>query len=238
MNRIFLVGARLWLATFILLAGTQPGTTQTWIQWRSDVGGNSHFYALTPWATNWAAAQALAVSWGGTLATITSPGEQDFINRTFLTGRFEHLPVWIGLVWTSTNVTVMRIRRAMEDLGLLSTGAVPFKWVTGEPLSYSNWHPGQPDNFPPGENYVAMNWHYSDSPPRGVKGDWNDAPLNGTTNFGGATDGPYFGLVERETDPTRPRGSGGLMARPGLITMLILALLLGLALLRRNKIRS
>ncbi len=33
-------------------------------------------------------------------------------------------------------------------------------------------------------------------------------PLNGTTGYGGKTDGPYFGLVERKTDPAHPSKSG------------------------------
>jgi hypothetical protein len=76
--------------------------------------------------------------------------------------------------------------------------------VTGEPFAYSNWKEGEPSNTPPGENYVAINWEYSDDPPRGRKGDWNDTPLSGTTGYGGKTDGPYFGLVERASDPSQP----------------------------------
>jgi hypothetical protein len=190
------------------LSQTQAASGQTWIEWSSTVGGNNHWYALTPSATNWLDAQDLAVSWGGNLATIRSDGEQDFINATFLTGALEHRPVWIGLVRTGAHGNLTsRVQRAMEDLGILHPKAAPasaFEWVSGEPLSYSNWKPGQPDNFPPGEEYVTINWHHSDSPPRGTKGDWNDAPLNGTTGFGGTTDGPYFGLVERESDPNRP----------------------------------
>jgi hypothetical protein len=165
---------------------TQQAGGSAWMQWSSAAGGNNHYYALTPTATDWAIAEKLAVSWGGTLATITSLQEQDFINTTFLTGSFEHLPLWIGLV-RATNGTF--------------EGA--FKWVTDEPFSYSNWKPGEPNNMPPGENVVAINWAYSSDPPRGTKGDWNDTPLNGTTGFGGMTDGPYFGLVERDTDPSR-----------------------------------
>jgi len=211
-----------WLAIVALLFGligasvswqanARAGAArQTWIQWISTAGGNNHWYVLTPSATNWLAAQDLALSWGGNLATIRSDSEQDFINTAFLTGAFEHRPIWIGLVRTGANVKLTsRVRRAMEDLGLRHPTAAPasasaFEWVTGEALSYSNWKPGQPDNFPPGEEYVTVNWHHSDNPPRGTKGDWNDAPLNGTTGFGGTTDGPYFGLVERNSDPHRP----------------------------------
>lgn len=225
------------------IASNKPSQTQlagapAWIQWSSTVGGNNRYYALTPSATNWAAAQSLAVSWGGHLATIQSAEEQNFLNETFLTGKFEHLPLWIGLVRIYTNSTTttsangsiniaVRLRRAMADLGL-NINLNPnneFAWVTGEDFSYSNWHPNQPDNFSPGESYVAMNWHSSDSPPRGIKGDWNDAPLNGTTGFGGNTDGPYFGVVELGLPP-EPKLTP---SRWGLLTMAALALAAGAA---------
>jgi hypothetical protein len=185
----------------------QVGGGRTWVQWSSREGGNNHWYALTPSATNWLDAREQAVSMGGDLATIRSEEEQEFINCTFLTGAFEHRPIWIGLVRKGFDGRLRsRVHLAMEDLGLLHTNgasASGFEWASGEAISYSNWKPGQPDNFPPGEEYGTINWHHSDSPPRGTKGDWNDAPLNGTSGFSGTTDGPYFGLVERESDPNR-----------------------------------
>jgi hypothetical protein len=207
MKPVFLVRAPHWFAIVALLAGIQAGRTQTWIQWRSSVGGNDHYYALTPSATDWNAAQSLAVSWGGTLATITSSNEQNFINATFLTGKFEHLPLWIGLVDTAMLDGLSRtLRRAMEKIGFHPK--ITFCWMTGEPFAYNNWKPGEPNNSPPGEHYVAINWEYSDNPPRGLKGDWNDTPLNGTAGYGGKTDGPYFGLVERETGSSLPSKRG------------------------------
>jgi hypothetical protein len=155
---------------------TPPNGAPAWIQWKSSVGGNNHYYALTPSAMNWIAAQNLAESWGGALATITSSEEQEFVNTAFLTGPFEHLPVWIGLKRTSSSGATKlagRLRRAMEDLGIIAStppkGA--FEWVTGEAFACSNWKPGEPSNNPPGEEYVAINWEYSDNPPRGIKGD-------------------------------------------------------------------
>src|SRR5690348_13668745 len=96
LRRLF-IPTRSWLAIGAVVAGTHSVRAQTWIQWNSAEGGNNHYYALTPTATNWDAAQKLAISWGGTLATITTSKEQNFINTTFLTGKFEHLPLWIGL---------------------------------------------------------------------------------------------------------------------------------------------
>jgi len=80
-------------------------------------------------------------------------------------------------------------------------------YLAGSPANLSTTPIGNPATratIRPGENYVAINWEFSDDPPRGIKGDWNDTPLNGTTGYGGKSDGPYFGLVERETDPTQP----------------------------------
>jgi hypothetical protein len=200
--RKFPIGALLSGAFLTLLAGPDSGRAQTWIQWPSADGGNNHYYALTSTAADWNVAQKLAVSWGGTLATINSSNEQNFINTTFLTGKFEHLPLWIGLFKPPTKGPFSGKVGSLEVQVRLDPKE-DFQWVTGEPFSYTNWKSGEPSDTPPGENYVAINWEFSDVPPRGIKGDWNDTPLNGTAGYGGKTDGPYFGLVERDTDPTR-----------------------------------
>jgi hypothetical protein len=184
-----------------LLTQSLPLRAQTWTQWPASAGGNDHYYALTPAATNWEAAETLAVSWGGTLATITSSNEQEFVNRTFLTGPLEKRPVWIGLKSSGARGP-FKINLGVFKIEGNGSPKHTFFWVTGEPLEYTNWHSGQPDNFPPGENYGTINWHYSDD--RGAKGDWNDAPEAGTTGFSGTTSGPYFGIVERDYDPRLP----------------------------------
>src|SRR5437868_14502035 len=85
MNRIFLTLV-LWRAVELLAAAQTPGVTK-WIQWSAVAGGNNHYYALTLSATNWTGPEQQAEAWGGTLATITSSDEQNFINTTFMTGR-------------------------------------------------------------------------------------------------------------------------------------------------------
>jgi hypothetical protein len=237
MKRFFLARALHWCAIAALLMGTQPGRAQTWIRWSSAAGGNNHFYALTPSPTNWTSAQSLAVSWGGTLATITSSNEQNFINTTFLAGAFEHLPLWIGLIDPPAKKGTFSGKLGSMEVQIGLHPRVNFQWVTGEPFSYSNWKPGEPNNSPPGENYVAINWEYSDDPPRGLKGDWNDTPLNGTTGYGGKTDGPYFGLVERETDPSQPpkRGFAKSAMSIGLFTVVAAILVICFARFRRHE---
>jgi hypothetical protein len=112
-----------------------------------------------------------------------------------------------------------------------------FHWVTGEALSYTNWKSGEPSDTPPGEDYVTINWEFSDAPPRGLKGDWNDTPLNGTAGYGGKTDGPYFGLVERDTDPNQPPNRG--FNKPATylagLTVFTVALVIGFVRFRRRE---
>ncbi len=236
MKRIFLHHRQLWFVLAVLLIGTQSGRSQTWIQWNAAVGGNNHYYALTSSATNWTTAQKMAISWGGTLATITSAKEQEFINDTFLTGAFEHRPLWIGL-YDPPNKGIFSGHLGPVQVQIGSGHKVKYQWVTGEPLAYSNWKPGEPSSTPPGENYVAINWEYSASRPRGVKGDWNDTPLDGTSGYGGKTDGPYFGLVERDTDPSQPPPLRIAKSAVylGLIIVLVAILIICLARFRRGK---
>lgn len=193
--------AEVWLMLFGLTA-VLPA--QNWIQWKSAEGGNGHYFALTLAETNWEAAQRLADAWGGHLATITSGAEQQFINSNFLTGALDKRPVWIGLVDTMAKRKPWKLKLGSVKIEVGNQPKPKYAWVTGEAINYENWHPNQPDNAGGDEHYVAINWFYSDSPSRGLKGDWNDAPLDGTRGYSGGTDGPYFGLVERDYDPQLP----------------------------------
>ena len=91
---------------------------------------------------SWETANQIALSKGGHLTTITSEAENAFItSRVQSNGYFS----WLGL------------RR---------TGAGPtqFAWVTGEPLSYTNWGAEDPNNLSGYEPYVFMyegfgKWH-------------------------------------------------------------------------------
>src|SRR3954463_12364413 len=130
----FIIRRPRWFATAVLMAGANPARAQAWIQWSSADGGNNHYYAITPAATNWDAAQKLAISWGGTLATINSSNEQNFINTTFLTGKFEHLPLWIGLFKSPAKGAFSgKLGSLHVQIGL--EPKADFRWVTGEALS-------------------------------------------------------------------------------------------------------
>jgi hypothetical protein len=152
-----------------LLACAHPASAQTYT-----FGG--HTYFLTSTAESWTAAEAEAVADGGHLTAITSAAEETFITNTFCTApQATAVPYWIGA--SDGNQTHV------------------YTWTTGEPFSYTDWQPGEPSDTGGNEDYVAINWHFSQGV-TSTQGNWNDAPLNGTTGYGGGTNGPYFGIVE------------------------------------------
>lgn len=141
------------LLTPALSAGSLPLT-----QWAAPAG-NDHFYRVFFDAdhTQWTDSSAHAQSLGGYLATITSAAENIFL--TGLTHTADgYVEAWIGLT----------------DEAIEGT----FVWVTGEPLIYTNWAPGEPNDAWPvvGEDYAIL------SPPVeqdiNKPGTWNDLPNN------------------------------------------------------------
>ncbi len=123
------------------------------LQWAASDGGNGHYYALTAAAAPWADAETAAVALGGHLLSINSQQEQDFIEQTFLSGPDDHNIYHVGL--TDQNVEGT------------------FVWTSGEPLIYTNWEPGEPNDYGPGEDFTTVNWHYGMGY-GGTLGTWND----------------------------------------------------------------
>jgi hypothetical protein len=81
---------------------------------------NGHTYYLLTQNT-WTASQSEATRLGGHLATVRNAAEQSWIYQTF-SGTKRNL--WIGAV----------------DF----TGDGVFRWISDEPISYTNWAPGEP----------------------------------------------------------------------------------------------
>ena len=104
---------------------------------------NSHAYYLLA-ESSWTAAEAKAQELGGHLTTVNDPAENDWLLATF---GAEH-NLWIGL------------NDAQED-GV-------FAWTSGQPVTFTNWSPGEPNNAVGGEAYVQL---------LGAgNGKWNDLP--------------------------------------------------------------
>ena len=101
-------------------------------------------------AGTWEQAQAQAQSLGGNLVTINNQEEQNWIQNTF--GNNENF--WIGLT--------------DKDAEAYTDGN-KFKWISGEALTYTNWNPGEPNNWGD-EDYAELT----------TTGKWNDLPATFT----------------------------------------------------------
>jgi hypothetical protein len=93
---------------------------------------NNHYYRLTVWGMPWDEAERTARRYGGHLATVRSAAEENW-----LVTRFSSVNnLWIGLS-----------DAAQEGAWL---------WVSGEPATYFDWGPGEP-NGGRNENYAVLN---------------------------------------------------------------------------------
>lgn len=126
-----------------------PDTLINLVQWTTAMGGNDHWYGIIPILQTWTAHSSLANaltynSENGYLATITSSEENQFIYDNLLA---------LGLEQTAIN-----------DIYFIGgANDTAFEWITGEPFTYTNWAPGEPDLFD-----AAMGiWGYG-SPDKGL----------------------------------------------------------------------
>ncbi|HTY86145.1 MAG TPA: C-type lectin domain-containing protein [Candidatus Acidoferrum sp.] len=139
---------------------------------------NGHTYYLLQPAT-WTESQAYAQTLGGNLVTINDAAENMWVYNTFpaLTG-IAQPSLWIGL----------------------NDAAVEGNWVwaSGEPVTYTFWAPGEPNNTPNpydpnGEDYATIR------PPGYLPaGSWNDLGNPGGTMV---DLGVVFGVVEVVPEP-------------------------------------
>lgn len=117
--------------------GTLP-TTLAGHTYKGTFGGHTYFISNTP--TDPETAHANAIALGGHLVTISNAAENAFVSA--MSNQF----IWIGLTDRSSEGT--------------------FGWVTSEPVSYSNWNSGEPNNYLGNEDWAVINW--------GPNGTWND----------------------------------------------------------------
>jgi len=128
---------------------------------------NGHAYQLLSTQT-WTASEAEAVLLGGHLATINDSAENDWVFTTF--GRFNGTArlLWIGLNDVQTEGQ--------------------YQWTSGQPLTFTKWDPGEPNNASAGEDYVAI--YYPGFRNVATWNDWNDRtqdpigiPFSGVVEF-------------------------------------------------------
>jgi hypothetical protein len=104
----------------------------------SQTNYNGHSYYRSTGSMLWTDAKQACINMGGHLVTIANTAEQTFVFNTWPSG-------WIGFT-----------DEAIEG---------NFAWVTGEPVTYTNWNPGEPNN--------AGNEDYAQFVGGGK---WNDLP--------------------------------------------------------------
>ena len=96
---------------------------------------------------SWLNAELNANALGGNLVTINDAAEEAWLRSVFGTDT----RYWIG--FTDTGVEGIWV------------------WSSGEPVTYTNWDGGEPNNMmppdPEGEDYAVLNWN-------GTTGGWND----------------------------------------------------------------
>jgi PKD repeat protein len=138
-----------------------PGTPSANVSLTASAEFGGHTYHFISTRLSWDAAEAEARRMGGHLVTINSAAENlfllEYIRRAARTGDVQ---TWIGL----------------SDGG----GTGPFRWASGEPLSFTAWAAGEPGN-PAGPTGIAFNFNNTQIGAR-----WGDFPA-GT---------PLFAVIE------------------------------------------
>ena len=108
--------------------------------------GTQDQYMFVPEEMTWNEHNGRAKAMGRHLATISSAEENEQVTR--ISGG---KPVWIG-----------GIRKGSGN----GPGADYWYWSDGQPWTYTNWHPGEPNNSGGGENRVHLGLQ--------ARGTWND----------------------------------------------------------------
>lgn len=112
---------------------------------------NGHLYEAYDYSMKWTEAKAFCERKGGHLVTITDEGENNFV-KTLINGNQKGL-YYIGCTDVEKEGT--------------------WKWITGEPFTYSNWDPQAPEpNGGTKENYGVM--VSKNNPPNKQSGEWCD----------------------------------------------------------------
>ena len=120
------------LGAFVVESDSAPGDPASWSQWTAAADGNGQYYKVVTMTNgvDWQTANHLATAAGAHLGTITSLGENTFVQQ--LLGSSNISDAWLG--GQQPNPTPEE-----EPAG-------GWAWATGESFDFVNWSGGQPDN--------------------------------------------------------------------------------------------
>jgi len=134
------------VASAFFVGALAPHAAEAGVVW----GGNGHEYdVITAEGFSWTDARAAAVAMGPgwDLATITSGAEDAFVTSLLPISPPSRSHYWLG--------------------GTDAAAEGTFVWVTGEPFTYTNWWPGEPNNSG-NEDFIAYDfrggWAWNDVP--------------------------------------------------------------------------
>ena len=175
--------ALIWLAACGLMLTASSAALSAPVQWEVDSGGNGHWYELiTDTPMLWQAAQDFAVARGGYLATLTSAAENGFVTTNLVSGFGGCGCIWLGGFQNLSSPSYSEPNGGWE-------------WVTGESWGFSNWAPGEPNNYIGRPEHYLTFWHFAGP---GYWGDHYD------TTFG-------THVIEYESNPVPEPGTALLL---------------------------
>ena len=132
--------------TILIVSLVAPASASPPAEWT-----NGHWYRVIDGpCLGWHEARAAAEAAGGHLATIGSSDENHFVR-----GLSNHFAIWIGLFQD-------------PDAPDFAEPAGGWRWITGEPLSFTNWWVDEPNEINKGEDFGHLN------APWLADGQWND----------------------------------------------------------------
>ncbi len=120
------------LGAALLASGASAHGLIQGLSWQRDAA-SGRWYAQTPTLMSFADARNFALSLGGDLASVRTPADNAFLKGAFFSLSPAGRQHWIGL------------RQDPAAPGY-SEPAGGWGWVSGEPLTFTNWAPGEPDN--------------------------------------------------------------------------------------------
>jgi len=180
-------------ATFTLMGLSSPAAIGTVLDGPVVDPANGYSYYLLN-NSDWTDAQATAQSMGGNLATVENAAENNWILNTF--GGYGGVERFLLIGFTDPS---------QDKNG--GSHASNFVWVDGEPVNYTNWNAGEPNNEGGDEFWTEMYpAEISGGPgvPAGPAGTWNDVPDVSDPYNNSGTEyawGPVYGVVEVVPEP-------------------------------------
>lgn len=148
---------------------------------------NGHFYVLLSPAT-WTWSERAAAGLGGHLATIGNQAEQGWVDGMFGGFGGTNRYLWIGFNDVATEGS--------------------FVWSSGEPVTFTNWAPGEPNNYQGNEDFTAV---YPPGHPLAERwNDWGQRVFLGSLPFNGVAElAAPFGPPQINPQPRGTRVNPG-----------------------------